>query len=112
MPDFVGGGAPVTLAGTTWTTVLGPPGSGQKIQVLSAAPVNLDDITHGFESRILKGATPHALSKQTLSSGADPGQLVSNCFLLQATDEVFQVRTAEATSATESACHVVGFEVP
>lgn len=112
MPDFVGGGAPVTLNGQTWVTVIGPPGSGKKIQVLSVAPLNLDDVQHVFECRILVGATPYPLNTQTLAAGAEPGQLVSNCFVLTDTDEVFQVRTAEVTNTTQSACHVAGFEVP
>lgn len=112
MPDFIGGGAPTSLNGTTWVEVVAAPGSGSKRQVLSVFVRNMDIVAHVFESRLNKNGTGYTLYVSESVPVGEVAQLVSNCYLLAATDESFEVRTQEATTNAQSVAHVCAFEVP
>lgn len=111
MASFVGG-APVTLNGQTWVTVVAAPGAATQRQVLSVTVRNLDTVQHSYEMRKLKGATPYDLESPVVVQPGKGGQLVSACVVLAATDESLQVRSAEATTTTESQADPSIFEVP
>jgi len=108
--SFSGGAPGTTLAGQTWTTVVAAPTTGQK-QILSAKPRNADTVEHVYEQRILKGAVACALPDPRTVPVGELRELISNCLVLDASDEVYQVRTAETTTDNESVVVAAVFEV-
>jgi len=109
MPAFLG--AVVTLSGTTWVVVVSAPASGKQRQILSAMAENLDTVTHLYRSRKNKAGVFFNYPSVEVAAGLK-SQLISNCAVLVATDESYEVSTAEATTTTESKVDPATFEVP
>lgn len=110
MASFIGG-APVTLNGQTWVVVATAPGAASQRRVENLHAINLDSVAHSYEGRLVKGGTPYPFGAVTVQPGLG-GDLLSSPFVLAATDETIEMRTAEVTTATESKVFRSIFEVP
>jgi hypothetical protein len=108
MAQFIGG--EVTLNGATWVEVVAAPASGKQRQVLSVLTKNKDSVAHVFQVRKKKSATLYELLDGTVDAGRC-GQLVSNCIVLDATDESVEVKYEATATTTESVADVAVFEV-
>jgi hypothetical protein len=107
--QFVGG--EVALSGTTWTQVVAAPASGKQRQVLSLLVKNRDSVQHTIVGRKKKSASTYEQLTLDLAAGL-PGQLISNCVVLDGTDESYEVKSNATATTTEPLVDVAFFEVP
>lgn len=96
------GGQPVPLNGTQWVEVVAAPASGNQRAVVGLRYFNRDSVQHNVELQLLKGGVETQLIPAKLVGAGLEADLVTSMFALDATDESLRMRTAEATTATES----------
>lgn len=106
------GGAPVTLNGTTWVAVVPAPASSKQRQILSLLAKNRDTVDHVFESRKVVGAGNYSYYESEVVAPGKVAQMISNCVVLAATNESFEMRMAEAMTTTNPDVDPAVFEVP
>jgi len=104
------GGAPGIFAEAEWLTVVWGPASGQT-QILSAKARNDDTIAHVFESRIAKGLSTFVPLPPVTVPAGEIRELIDQTQILKGGDENFQVRSAEATTTTNSSVITAALEV-
>ena len=94
-------GVTTSLAGTTWTTVAGPPSSGKRHAVVSLLAFNLDEARQ-FYLRRKKGAVTTLLVQDYLIGAGMRDQMIKDgMIVLDDTDETLEMRTDDDTAATQ-----------
>lgn len=104
-------GGEVTLNGSTWVEVVGAPTGGKQRQILSLLAKNRDTAQHTLTGRKKKSASTYEQLDLSLGAGL-PGQLISNCVVLDAADESYEVKSDAPASTIEPLIDVAIFEVP